>query len=291
LAGVLKKLVIGLAIILLLLVIGFFAFGRYFMPAEISQMMEDAKEFETAHPEALLTKNGVHAAVTGPENAPATFILVHGSPGDWRAWAPYLLDEKLTSKYRVIAVDRAGYGGTEPGKVVGSFSEQAKRLAGWAEGAPGKKIWVGHSFGVPIMVQLAIDRPELVDGMIFVAGAMDPNLERKKWYHRAGDSWLGRTLLPSDWNVANQESIAFEAEMERQAGQLGFVNGPVTIVHAKDDNLADYRHVDFMLKHLTGTKPKVVTLEKGDHFIVWNDVSAIEAAMLQMAGSPTTPTQ
>ncbi len=257
--------------------------GKLFEPEEIATMIEEADQFEAAHPDAFQEVGGVHAAKLGPEEAPATFFLIHGSPGDWRAFSQYLRDPELTDRYQVVAPDRPGYGQTGLGKTMRSLQDQAEVLIPWAEASPGKRIWVGHSFGVPIIAKLAVLRPDLVDGLVFVAGAMDAELEPKRWFHRIGDTWIARWVLPPDWDVANQEAIAFEHELELMEPEWKEIEAPTTIIHATDDTLASYQHVPFTMERMTQAPVKLVKLESGDHFILWNRYNVIKQEMLELA--------
>ncbi len=266
-----------LSFVLILMVL-----AKLFQPDEIAIMMADAERFEATHPQAFHAVEGVHAARVGPQNASATFFLIHGSPGDWRAFSHYLMDPELTTNHQLVVPDRPGYGLTDRGKTMRSLADQARALVPWAEAVEGKRIWVGHSFGVPIIAKLAVLRPDLVDGMVWVAGAMSAEYERKRWFHRAGDTWVARWLLPSDWDVANQEAIAFEGELERRDPEWARIQSPTTIIHATDDSLADYRHVDFTLERMTQVPPKLVKLDSGDHFILWNRYEVIKREMLAL---------
>jgi len=272
------------AFAILLLTLVLIAMGKVMMPEEIATMMAEAEAFEEEHPEAFQSQGGVHAARVGPAKPEATYFLIHGSPGDWQAFVHYLKDEELTERYQLIAPDRPGYGQTAKGQPLRSFREQAEALVPWAESVQsGERIWVGHSFGVPIIAKLAVIRPDLVDGMVFVAGAMDAELEPRKWYHKAGNTWLARLLLPSDWDVANQESIAFEQELAAMEPEWSQIDCPVTIIHARDDSLADYRHVDFTMERMRNPKPKLVELDSGDHFIPWNRYDRVKEEMVALA--------
>lgn len=234
---------------------------------------EAALEWAEAHPENFATRAGVHAAFAGPEDAEVTLFVVHGSPGNWSAGLPYLENESLVADTRVIAFDRPGYGKSGAGETVGSLAEQAARLAIWAEDRPGRKLWLGHSFGAPIIARLAIDRPDLVDGLILSAGAMEPDLEQPRWFHHLGDTLAGRYVLNDEWTVTNQECLAFADELAVLAPQLNEIACPVFILHARDDALADFRHAAWTADQVDN--PDLVTVvpfDSGNHFILWNRV-------------------
>lgn len=82
-------------------------------------------------------------------------VLVHGSPADSRAWArvtPYLKD-----RFRVIAVDLPGYGGSNgvPDAPVGRAALMGSRVARLIESC-GPAIVAGHSYGGLIALQAVL---------------------------------------------------------------------------------------------------------------------------------------
>jgi hypothetical protein len=51
----------------------------------------------------------VHYAITGNDSLP-TLVFLHGTPGSWNAFADYMQDSLLLGKYRMISIDRPGFG-------------------------------------------------------------------------------------------------------------------------------------------------------------------------------------
>jgi len=93
-------------------------------------------------------------------------LLLHGQPGSSRDWAAVAAD--LATDHRVIVPDRLGYGKTS-GKA-GGFAANAQASARLlrelrAQGV----VVVGHSWGGGVALELALDFPELVAGMVLVA--------------------------------------------------------------------------------------------------------------------------
>lgn len=94
-------------------------------------------------------------------------LLVHGSPGDSRSWArvvPHLRD-----RFRVLAVDLPGYGGSEgvPDAPVGRAALMGAAVARLAESADGPVRLAGHSYGGVVAVQAALQAaPGTIEKMI-----------------------------------------------------------------------------------------------------------------------------
>ena len=83
-------------------------------------------------------------------------LLVHGSPGDSRSWArvaPHLRD-----RFRVLAVDLPGYGGSDgvPDEPVGRAALMGAAVARLAETCGQPVRLAGHSYGGVVAVQAAL---------------------------------------------------------------------------------------------------------------------------------------
>lgn len=261
------------------------AFAARSMQRAIDRMRAAGDAFLNAHPDAASHRSGIFAVSNGPTDATATFILIHGSPGRWSDFGSYVADRDLTEEIRVIAPDRPGYGLSTAGSSPPSLSDQAARLATWAEDLPpGKRFWLGHSFGASIVARLAIDRPDLADGLVLLSGAMEAQWERPRWFHAVANTSLARRTLAPEILEANAEALAYYADLAAMEPEWHRIQCPVIILHAKNDRLADFRHVAFAQKQLDPTRTEVIALEDGDHFLPWNRKHLVEAAMLRMAG-------
>ena len=51
----------------------------------------------------------IHYVQTGNDSLP-TLIFIHGTPGSWNAFEMYLRDSLLRAHYRMISIDRPGFG-------------------------------------------------------------------------------------------------------------------------------------------------------------------------------------
>lgn len=101
-------------------------------------------------------------------------LLLHAGIADSRMWAPQL--EPLGAEHRLLVPDLPGYGETllEPGEIA-----YVEHVAALLE-RPGAVI--GCSFGAKIAIELAVDRPQLVERLV-VIGA--PPLPGTDWSNRA----------------------------------------------------------------------------------------------------------
>ncbi|UWQ94042.1 alpha/beta hydrolase [Rhodobacteraceae bacterium M385] len=101
-------------------------------------------------------------------------VLLHGSGGNLNDWT-FDMVARLRDRYRVIAFDRPGHGYTEVPDAGVSIADQARLLAeaSLALGAE-NPIVVGHSFGGSVATAWAVERPDVMAGLVVLAGATNP---------------------------------------------------------------------------------------------------------------------
>lgn len=97
-------------------------------------------------------------------------LLIHGASSDIGVWAPTIVP-MLKDRFHVAAYDRPGMGFTEQRPIdADKLDVQAKVAAGVIEQLGLKKpIVVAHSFGGAVALRLALDRPDLVGGLVLIA--------------------------------------------------------------------------------------------------------------------------
>jgi pimeloyl-ACP methyl ester carboxylesterase len=162
---------------------------------------------------------GQPASSQNQANAP--LLLVHGAASNARE-LPSALGSRLAG-WRWIAPDRPGLGHSERGGGSDRLGIQASILAEVITQAfPGEKvIAVGHSWGSAVSLRLALDRPDLVAGLVLLAPASHP--------------WGGTTNLPNRLAVLPVFGLLLSWLLPPALGPLlaqsgiakGFAPGPV----------------------------------------------------------------
>lgn len=120
-----------------------------------------------------------------PGDGAAPVLLVHGLSSNARLWDE-VAAQLAAEGHPVVAVDLRGHGtsaevpdpvGAGPGPTITAAADLAAVCAtiGWSEGM----IVAGQSWGGNVALQLAVDRPDLVRGLVLVDGG---------WLH-LGDRW------------------------------------------------------------------------------------------------------
>ena len=134
--------------------------------------------------DTLINKRHLHYAVCGNDSLP-TLVFIHGSPGSWMNYMQYMWDEDMRKKFRIVAIDRPGFGYSDFGKAM-HLQEQCKIIMPVIEKLKNNQslFLVGHSLGGPIVAKLAADNSSLFNTVIIIAGALDVSQEKKETWRK-----------------------------------------------------------------------------------------------------------
>jgi pimeloyl-ACP methyl ester carboxylesterase len=225
----------------------------------------------------------IHYAKTGNPNGPLV-LFVHGSPGSLSDFIQFLTDSTLQKEGLLISVDRPGFGQSNFGWGEPSLSVQAKNIKPLIEQFKRDKpvILVGHSLGGPLIAQLAMDYPELVDGLVFVAGSVDPELEPPNWWRTPFATPFFRWMLPRSIRASNDEIYPLKTQLKEMIPHWKEIKCNVIVVQGTKDSLVPAGNAEFIKKQLTNAQPKMIYEEGMDHFVPWSHPHLIKNAVLEM---------
>ena len=225
----------------------------------------------------------IHYIETGNKNA-STLFFVHGSPGSWDAYKDYLKDSLLLPKYRLIAIDRIGFGYSNFGEAV-NLKTQAEVLERFVNlTSNGKPTYlIGHSLGGPVIVQMATDKPNQYKQLIILAGAVDPNAEKpEKWRSIIKTKPL-RYIIPGALRPANDELWWLKEDLFLLKPNLKNITSKVTIIHGTKDPLVPFSNVAFMRREFINVKSlEIIPIENANHFIPWEHFKEIRDVLYKL---------
>ena len=210
-------------------------------------------------------------------------IFLHGTPGNANGWADYLL--KVPAGRLHIALDRLGYGFSNPNQPVVSLKRQAQAVVPFLKTAKGRKaILVGHSLGASVAVQTALDFPDSVGGLLLLAGAFDPGLEEANWLQPFGTLRPIFRLLPRVIDNANRELLGLKRGLLAQADRLHQISMPIGVLHGDMDPLVSPANLNYLQRKLNNALLDKALLKHTDHFIPWHSKPAVDAALKRLIG-------
>lgn len=223
------------------------------------------------------------------DGGPARILFLHGTPGDWKAWAGFLAEPALQRRATLIAVDRPGFGASDPGRIAPSMAEQARLLAPLLDGPGAPTVLVGHSLGGPIAAELAMRYPDRVRGAVLIAPSIDPGTEAPRWYNHLMTWRLVRWLAPAEFAWSNDELMGLVAELEQQTPRWAGLPMPVTVVQGALDELVDPRTAGYAERVLPKPQGKVVVVPDQGHFVLWKRPDLVTREILDVLDRTESP--
>ena len=123
-----------------------------------------------SYPQDEWTRYGglrMHVRNWGGEGRPV--VLLHGLASTCRIWD--FVAPMLARDFSVIAVDQRGHGDSGKPEHGYDFATVGRDVAAMLEGGGIQRpVLVGHSWGADVALELAVSRPELLQGIVFVDG-------------------------------------------------------------------------------------------------------------------------
>lgn len=225
----------------------------------------------------------IHYASSGKDDKPS-LVFVHGTPGSWNAFIQYLQDDQLLERFRIISVDRPGFGYSDFGKVL-NLSAQADLLNNWMQQLDnGKPVYlVGHSLGGPLIMKMAADEPQRYKGLVVISGSIDPDEEKPEKWRVALFKTPLNYFLPGAFRPSNKELWYLKNDLRSLRDDLSKIQIPVYFIHGEQDTWVPPGNVAFGKKMLNNSSEVgELMLSKGNHFIPWTHFAEIREVLLQL---------
>lgn len=224
----------------------------------------------------------LHYAKTGKDTA-ATLLFIHGTPGSLSNYERYLADSDLFNRFRVVSVDRPGFGYSDFGNTM-DMEHQAKLIAALVDSLSNNRpvYLIGHSLAGPLVVKLAAMKPSVINGITVLAGSTDPSKEPSRWWRLLITYSPIRWMIPTSWRYSNEEQYWLKDDLVQLKKDFAKVICPVHIFHGDKDELVPVANARYTKEMLVNSKMVTVTIfPGGDHFLVWNRYEDIKAQLLK----------
>ena len=244
-----------LAVLLILFIIACFVFDHYVQfrrsDAELKNVFTERKldaqiNYYTTHGRTLRYLS------SGNDSLPV-LLMLHGSPGSISYYGGRLTDSAIRGRFRVYAVDRPGYGYSGFGKPEPSIQLQAEMIRPILDSLNQSKhpiIVMGSSYGASVACRLAMDYPQLVDGLILTGPALAPGQEKYFWFTHIIENPAIRWFIPRMFKSANTEKVHHKKELEKMLPLWQNIRVPVIYLQGENDNIVDTSNASLARKHL-----------------------------------------
>lgn len=225
----------------------------------------------------------IHYAQCGNDTMP-TIVFIHGSPGSWNAFERYMQDKELLSRFRLIAIDRPGFGYSRFGDAR-NLKQQSLLLSPVIHLLQNGKVLyaVGHSLGGPVAVQLQADNNNLFSGLILLAASVDPKEEKpERWRPFLFKSPLNY-FVPGAFKASNEELWYLKKDLYKLDSLWYKLTCPVWIVHGSKDGFVPPGNAVYAQKKLSHASSVIVTMiPNARHFIPWEQYNEVKRLLLHL---------
>ena len=225
----------------------------------------------------------IHYAKTGSDTFP-TLFFVHGSPDAWTNYEEFMKDKELLSRYRMISIDRPGFGHSQFGDAK-NLEDQSQLISPLVKSIKnGKPIYaVGHSYGGAVIVKLQVDNQDLFNGLVLLAAAVDPRKEKPERWRLIMKVPPLNYLLPGAYRPSNTELVYLKNDLKELDKEWEKVICPVWVLHGDKDTYVPVANADYAKKKLTKAKSVEVKILPGaDHFIPKERYEGVKEVLMRL---------
>ena len=193
----------------------------------------------------------------------ATVVWIHGTPGGWSDIGRLLVDKDFLQDIKLVSIDRPGWGASQPlnsSEVYPSFDQQSYFISPLlvqlkAQHPDVPLLLAGHSWGGSLAPFIAADNPEIVDGVLVLAGGLSAKLTKPRWYNKLARFWPIKALIGDDFRQSNIEMYALSANLnDLDSRWQELADMPMVVVQGGKDPLVNPANADYIesiLKNLS----------------------------------------
>lgn len=247
---------------------------RWFTPTMAPENAESLFAATGGYREVFLpTDSGqLHAVVAG--RGDTLLVFIHGSPGSWFDFTSFAAKNELDRRYVLLFVSRPGYKpSTHPHS--GRLSEQAQWIGQLAEREALRlgidhMIYVGHSYGGPVAMKLAVTHPAFCRGLILAAPTIARPMQDPRWYNRVAAAPPVKWLV-GDWiKNSNREMIQLaNAELSALESDIVDYSGKIVYIQGEQDVLVPHSSLAYFQDMCKNAELMLIEDAEMNHFIPW----------------------
>jgi pimeloyl-ACP methyl ester carboxylesterase len=223
----------------------------------------------------------------GEDPSKPMLVFIHGSPSSSAFWFHLLRDSTLRAEANLLAVDRPGYGGSGLGIPMISVEEQAKNVAATIKSRqanPDQPIILhGSSYGGTVSARIAMDFPDLINGLLLQSASTAPREEYTYWATHPTSHWSLSWLLPSSIQTANSEKLSHQEQLEDMVDNWINIRANTVILHGTDDWLIYPPNAYYSCDKLVNAKEVIHHMVPGkQHDLIWSAPKLLKTYLLKL---------
>ena len=213
-------------------------------------------------------------------------VFVHGAPSSVSFWEDLLRDSLLLGRAKLLAVDRPGYGYSGFGRPEISVAKQAAYIARLLKEKRSQHhniVLHGSSYGGTVVARIAMDYPDLADGILLQSASVAPGEEKTFWVSYPTSHWSLSWLMPATIRVANAEKLSHRKQLEDMAPLWQRIRSAAIILHGTADGLIYPGNAEYARQRLINSLfVKVQMVKDKGHDLLWTGRQLLINSLLEL---------
>jgi pimeloyl-ACP methyl ester carboxylesterase len=233
--------------------------------------------------DTVIEQRHLHYAVCGSDSLP-TLVFIHGSPGSWMNYMKYMWDTAMRKKFRIVSIDRPGFGYSDFGKAL-HLQDQCNIILPVLKHLKNDHplFLVGHSMGGPVVVKLAAEAPVLFKTVVIVAGAIDINQEAKETWRKIMNVRPLYWCMPGAFAPSNTELLYLKKDLLPLQNDFKKITCNILFVHGDADTWVPIQNIAFGKKMMVNAASiSADTLHGADHQVPWKRMDELKEILLRL---------
>jgi pimeloyl-ACP methyl ester carboxylesterase len=242
------------------------------------------KKLKPCYKDASFLGRKIHYAVMCRNDSLPLLVFIHGAPGAWYGYLNLMDDTLLQQKYKIVAIDRLGYGKSNYGNAETSTQIQAlavKEIIDRENYTKRKVVLLGRSYGAPMAAWLSIHYPQQIEKLFMISPVIDPQHEKFYWFSGIAKWKPVQWMLPKMLNVATEEKYSHAKEMKLMLPEWNKLYTPTYVISGADDRIADTCNYSFAKAHINNCQSVFLKLQNTGHQVTYKHPELIRNLLLQ----------
>ncbi len=206
-----------------------------------------------------------------------TLVFIHGAPSSLKGWANFYLDTNFQKKFRMVSIDRPGYGQSDFGEVVLDLKKQAALIQPlFAQINNGKPVTIiGSSYGGTIAARLLMDYPDIANNAILLSSSLKPGSEKTYKISYLLKTPIIKYIFPKFLRLATYEKFSHFKELEKMT-DWDKIRVPILIIQGDKDDLIYPDNADYAKEKLVNSTVELVVLPGRGHALQFSEPATVK---------------